>query len=152
VSFTKKEKFMMKQATAFLILISTSSFSEASLITCRILSSDQSGSAYGLKQVVVAQCEDGRFTSTFEGRGLNLRHTAIRDFALQCPGKLNPVGTYYGVDANLTLWLGVDAGMYVSKSGVCLLLGVSGGLGGSLDGSRLNIKESAQELPLSSSH
>jgi len=129
----------------FFILSTVSSLSQASTVICRI----DKNNALLFESALQAHCDN--YIISIDGIGLGLFKqfqdlqfgTSPAGIALQCVANDNPIGNYYGVKATAGVFIvNTDVGVFVGKSGVCILGGLgTAAIGGAIDGAKLTISE-----------
>lgn len=109
-------------------------------IGCSIYSNVGAGNGQiGLEEKLYGDCGDYIFS--IKGFGISAHISSeVNGLAIQCPGKDNMEGTYYGVNASANIGAGVKLGLFASDDGFCIMIGgAMASIGANLDGSKLTI-------------
>jgi hypothetical protein len=138
----------MKTILLAIAVLLTSNFAAASQLKCGFnhFAFEKSGgfkASAGAGKFALAECNEGKVLVKIAGLGPHFLAPFQERFTIKCTNK-NPVGDYYGINAEVAGGLGVDVGAFVSSKGVCTLGGWQSGLGAGVIGALLRIEPNPQ--------
>jgi hypothetical protein len=138
----------MKLKFLAIAILFASNLAGASTLKCRFnhLAMDGSGfkASAAAGKYSEADCNDGAYRVTVAGLGLHFLAPLGELFTVKCTNQ-DPVGNYFGINAEVATILGADLGAFAGSKGVCSLVGTQVGLGAGVIGGLLRVQAKTQK-------